>query len=193
MARTREFDETEVLDSAMRVFWENGFDGTSMQDLEQAMGLKRTSIYNAFGNKRDIFNQALVHYMETLGSCWNPILEEADTAREGIQNLLNKLLDLHFDEDSPGGCLLTLAALERSQHDTVSQEIIEQAMHTLGETVYQRLVRGKKAGEFGQDFDTRGTATVITSIFSGFMVLGKANFSKSAMHKAVLASLKLLD
>ena len=66
MARTKQFDETQALVSAMRVFWEKGYEGTSIHDLEQAMGLNRTSIYNTFGNKRAIFNRVMSCYKESV-------------------------------------------------------------------------------------------------------------------------------
>lgn len=193
MARTKEFDEAEALKSAMQVFCENGYEGTSMQDLEQAMGLNRTSIYNAFGNKRSIFNQVLACYVEAGRQCWQAVLAEAPSAKAGIENMLNKAVDKHFDKENSGGCLVTLSALEKSQHDGLSQKMIEQAMHAFQDMILKRLQAAKKEGEFRADFDASGAATAITSIFSGFMVLGKANFTKSSMRKAVQASLKLLE
>ena len=193
MARTKEFNEAKVLESAMRVFCENGYEGTSLQDLEQAMGLNRTSIYNAFGNKRSIFNKVLACYVEAGRQCWVAVLAEAPSAKKGIENMLNKAVDKHFDKENSGGCLVTLSALEKSQHDQLSQKMVEQAMHAFQDMILVRLKTAKKEGEFKSDFDAAGTATAITSIFSGFMVLGKANFSKSAMRKAVQASLTLLE
>lgn len=193
MARTKEFDESEVLDSAMRVFCENGYEGTSLHDLERAMGLNRTSIYNAFGNKRSIFNRVLTRYVEAGRQCLEEMLADAPSAREGISNMLNKAVDKHFDKNGSGGCLVTLSLLEKSQHNRLSQKMIEQAIHTFQEVIHKRLKAAKKEGEFKKSFDARGAATAITSIFSGFMVLGKADFSKAAMRRAVRASLKILE
>ena len=193
MARTREFDETEALSSAMRVFCEKGYEATSLQDLEQAMSLNRTSIYNAFGNKRSIFQKVLKRYVEMGRECWEAVLSEAPSAKESINNMLNKAVDMYFDPNGFGNCLVVLSTLEKSQHDRTSQKMIEQALQTFQDLIYKRLDRGKKSGEFQKGFDVRGVSAAITSIFSGFIVLGKANFPKATVRKAVQASIKLLD
>ena len=66
MARIKKFDEIQALEEAMRLFWIHGYAGTSLQMLEKAMGLVRTSIYNTYGNKRKLFNRVVSHYEETV-------------------------------------------------------------------------------------------------------------------------------
>ena len=117
MARTKQFDERQALVSAMLVFWEKGYEATSIQDLEQAMGLNRTSIYNAFGNKRAIFDRVMSCYKESVMSALFTELDGAPNIKEGIRRMLNAALDIHFDEDNPGGCLVVLSILESGQHD----------------------------------------------------------------------------
>ena len=192
MAREKEFDEMEALKAASKVFCEKGFEATSLHDLEQAMGLNRTSIYNAFGNKRSIFNQILVQFVECGRQRWQELLTGSDTAREGIENLLNAVVDMNFGPN-PQSCLISLSLMEKSQHDGACQELMEQAMHALKKLIQKRLETAQKEGEFGQAFDPRGVAAAITTLFSGFMVMGKANFPKATMRKAVQASLSLLD
>ena len=192
MAREKEFDEMEALQAASRVFCEKGYEGTSLQDLEKATGLNRTSIYNAFGNKRSIFNKILVQFVECGRQRWQALLAESDTAREGIENLLNTVVDMHF-EPEPQNCLITLSLMEKSQHNGTSQELIEQAIHAFKKLIQKRLEAGKKDGEFSRHFDAGAAAAAITSIFSGFMVMGKANFPKATLRKAVQASLALLE
>ena len=131
MARTKQFDERQVLLSAMLVFWEKGYEGTSILDLEHAMGLNRTSIYNAFGNKRAVFDQVMICYKESVMSALFAELDGAPDVKEGIRRMLNGALDIHFDEDSPGGCLVVLSLLESGQHDEQSQASMQQTIHNL--------------------------------------------------------------
>ena len=128
MARTRQFDERQALQAAMLVFWEKGYDGTSINDLEQAMGLNRTSIYNAFGNKSALFERVMTCYKESVMAELFARLDSAQNIREGIRRMLNGALDIHFDEDNPGGCLVVLSVMESGQHDDASISAMQQTM-----------------------------------------------------------------
>jgi TetR/AcrR family transcriptional repressor of nem operon len=185
MARTRQFDERQALVSAMRVFWEKGFEGTSIQDLEDAMGLKRTSIYNAFGNKRAVFDRVMACYKESVMGALFAAMDGAPDIREGVRRLLNSALDIHFDAANPGGCLVVLSVLESGQHDAQSQASLQQTIHELKNALYLRLARARKAGELAASLDIAATATTITTTMTGMMVMGKANFSRAALKKTV--------
>jgi TetR/AcrR family transcriptional repressor of nem operon len=185
MARNRQFDETQALAAAMQVFWENGYEGTSIQDLEDAMGLKRTSIYNAFGNKRALFERVTAFYKESVMARLFADMDAAPNIRDGIRRLLNSALDIHFDEANPGGCLVVLSVLESSQHDRQSQLSMQQTLHDLRHALQSRLARARKAGELAPDLDTAATATTIATAMTGMMVMGKANFTRAALKKTV--------
>lgn len=193
MARTREFDERQALVSAMLVFWEKGYEGTSIQDLEDATGLGRTSIYNAFGNKRQLFNRILECYKESVMSALFLAMDSAPDIREGIRRLMHGALDIHFDTDNPGGCLVVLSVLESGQHDAQSSESVAQTIQDLKTGLQQRLKKAKQAGELSADLDVSATATTIASTMMGMMVLGKAHFSRAALNKTVNQMLQLLD
>jgi TetR/AcrR family transcriptional repressor of nem operon len=193
MARNRQFDEAQALGAAMRVFWENGYEGTSIQHLEDAMGLKRTSIYNAFGNKRALFERVTAFYKESVMARLLSDMDAAPDIREGIRRLLNSALDIHFDEANPGGCLVVLSVLESGQHDTRSQASLQQTIHDLRNALQSRLNRARKAGELAPDLDTAATATTIATTMTGMMVMGKAKFTRAALKKTVKQVLGLLD
>jgi TetR/AcrR family transcriptional repressor of nem operon len=185
MARNRQFDEAQALGAAMRVFWENGYEGTSIQDLEDAMGLKRTSIYNAFGNKRALFERVTAFYKESVMARLISDMDAAPDIQEGIRRLLNSALDIHFNEANPGGCLVVLSVLESGQHDTRSQAAMQETIHDLRHALQSRLNRARKAGELAADLDTAATATTIATTMTGMMVMGKANFTRAALKKTV--------
>ena len=194
MARTRQFDERQALVSAMLVFWEKGFEGTSIQDLEDAMGLKRTSIYNAFGNKRALFERVMACYKESvMAALLADMYYSAPNIREGVRRLLNGTLNIHFDEDNPGGCLVVLSVLESGQHDAKSQAAMQQTIHDLKNALQSRLTRAKKANELPASLDTAATATTIATTMNGMMVMGKANFTRASLKKTVNQIVGLLD
>jgi len=193
MARTKQFDERQALVSAMLVFWEKGYEGTSINDLEQAMGLKRTSIYNAFGNKSAIFERVMSCYKESVMSALFSDLDAAPNIREGVRRMLNGALDIHFDEDNPGGCLVVLSLMESGQHDAQSQASMQQTIQELKTALQKRLNKAKKNGELSKHLDAGSTATTIATTMAGMMVMGKANFSRASLKKTVNQVVSLLD
>ena len=193
MARTRQFDERQALQAAMLVFWEKGYDGTSINDLEQAMGLNRTSIYNAFGNKGALFERVMTCYKESVMADLFARLDSAQNIREGIKRMLNGALDIHFDEDNPGGCLVVLSVMESGQHDAQSIAGMQQTMQELKSALQSRISKAKKSGELSGDLDAGATATTIATTMAGMMEMGKANMSKAALKKTVSQVVGLLD
>ncbi len=179
--------------AAMLVFWEKGYEGTSIQDLEQAMGLKRTSIYNAFGNKRSLFERVVACYRESVMGALFTALDGAPDIRTGIERLLNGVLDIHFNEDYPGGCLVVLSVLESGQHDEQSGAALANIIKELKRGLQARLVKARKQGELPADLDVAGTATTIATTMAGMMVLGKAHFSRNVLKKTIKQVLQLLD
>mgnify|MGYP001823255770 FL=1 len=176
----------------MLVFWEKGYEGTSIHDLEQAMGLNRTSIYNAFGNKRAIFNRVMLCYKESVMSSLFAAMDEAPDIREGVRRLLNGALEIHFDEDNPGGCLVVLSVLESGQHDAESRTAMQQTLHDLKSALQVRLSKARKAGELPRDLDVGSTATTISTTMTGMMVMGKANFTRASLKKTINQVVSLL-
>jgi len=193
MARTRQFDERQALTAAILQFWEKGYEGTSLQDLEEAMGLTRTSIYNAFGNKRQLFERVLSCYQESVLASLFVAMDSAANIRDGVRRLLDAALGIHFDKDNPGGCLVVLSVLESEQHDEHSRAMLEQTMQELKRLLQSRLAQAKKTGELPADLDAAGMATTIAATMAGMMVLGKAGYPKSALRKTIGQVVRLLD
>ena len=193
MARTRQFDERQVLLAAMLEFWEKGYAGTSIQDLEQATGLRRTSIYNAYGNKRALFERVLACYKESVMASLFNAMDSTPDIHEGIARLLDAALDVNYDEQYPGGCLVVLSVLESGQHDVASRASLEQSMQELRQGLQQRIARARKRGELPASLDAAAAATTIATVMAGMMVLGKAQFPRSTLKKTIKQVLALLD
>jgi len=183
MARHKEFDETAALEAAMHTFWARGYEGTSLHDLESSMGLTRTSIYNAFGNKRQLFNQSITHYHQTVLASLMEILDKAPTIQEGIRKFLNGIIDLHFREDSPGGCLVVLSVLEREQHETETVMMLEHIVEHMQKVLQARIKQARNAGQLAREIDARSLSTSIVTAATGMMVMAKAGFSRTALHR----------
>ncbi len=192
MPRRREFIEDQVLDAAMHLFWAKGYPGTSMQDIVDATGLQGPSLYNAYGNKRSLFNVVLARYSEQVMVRFVKTIEDAPTARSAIERLLKAIVKQHFDPATPGGCLVGLAAQECRLHDTDTQAAVAKEFRKLDDAICSRLSKDKSEGEFSDDLDPRGTSTAIVSICAGLLTLGRGNYSKHALQRATPAVTSLL-
>ena len=107
--RPREFDRDAALDKAMRLFWERGYEGTSVGDLAEALGIGKPSLYAAFGHKEQLFYEALDLYVRTYG----PELGDVATARGAIESLLRSNAETYTDPSIPSGCMIVLGCRRR--------------------------------------------------------------------------------
>ena len=157
MAGVKQFDREEVLNRAMRVFWERGYEATSIQDLVAATGLKCGSLYATFVDKKQIFLTVLAHYADRVG---HPILAElADPdPRQAIEWMFVAILHRTSDPTQPPGCLITNTALEcPGSGDEINRTIATWMSHQES-AVYQVLLRAQATGDLPQTQDCRALA-----------------------------------
>ena len=193
MARTKVFDEKQALEAAMLLFWKLGYEATSIQELEQVMGVKRTSIYNAFGNKRALFQQSLMHYMDVvLMSRFIHALEQSSTAREAIEAVLKEVIKLHFNKNNPGGCMVVLSLSESNQHDSETKKLLDMALEKLKKAIVVRLEQGVVAGELAKDTPCATMATQITTLITGMIIMAKGSTPKKELERLVVYSNEML-
>ena len=185
MARTKSFDEAQALQAAMLLFWKNGYEGASMQQLESAMGLKRTSIYNAFGNKRAVYCLSLKHYQQNILIQFQNVLDQAKTAHEAVRATLEEVIKLNFTEIYPGGCLVMLSLLEGHQHDKATKDLLDQTLQQLTESIAQRIKQAVKSGELDENTQYHEIAEQVTALISGINVMAKANYSKKVLQRLI--------
>ena len=138
MARPKEFDRNKVLDRATRLFWERGFGGTSISDLEAAMGIGRTSIYAAFGAKEDLFMAAIDHYDATYSIKLRNALNSGLPVRQAIVLYFDELMTAFSDPDLPLGCLVTNVAVEGDRGTTRMGRRIAASITRAEDTFYRR-------------------------------------------------------
>src|SRR5258705_7172131 len=110
MGRPREFDVDKALDLALQVFWRKGYEGASMADLTETMGITKPSLYSAFGNKEELFRKALDRYVDGPGGYFQVALAKP-TARDVVEHLLYESADAVTDPNHPPGCLAVQGAL----------------------------------------------------------------------------------
>jgi len=158
------FNEQDVLEKVIELFWQHGFDGTSMQMLQDCMGLSRASIYHTFKNKNELFRQALKQYLGKIGKHYQTCLNSSEDLNEALACLFKSIID---PDRSPRGCLVVLSTLEMSQHEPGTQEIIRFAHAQMHASLVARL---KKAGVDNAD----ASAKMLCAYINGLLVMHKA-------------------
>lgn len=184
MGRTRTFDAERALDSAMIVFWRQGYDGTSMTDLTEAMGINRPSLYAAFGNKEELFRRALERYGEKPSSYVDEALLRP-TARSVAEHLLRGAADLHTEERTPAGCLAVQGAPTCGANSTeVGQALI--AFRQAGETaIRERLERAQAEGDLPADADPAELTDFIRTVVYGMAVKAASGSTRDELERVI--------
>lgn len=141
MARPREFDERQVIEKLMTVFWDQGYEATSMRDLVESSGLLKGSLYGAFGDKQAIYLAALKHYNNTRIRAEIEILEGEGTARQKISRLFDNVIEATKRGLYGGGCLLCNASLEKAASDRLVKNEIKTTIRLLKVAIVDALKR----------------------------------------------------
>ena len=191
MGRPRAFQEDKALDAAMRVFWEKGYAGASLDDLTAAMCINRSSLYSSFGDKEKLFKRAIAHYAEGPISYVGRSLQQP-TARAVVEALLKGTLALLADPTHPPGCLSIQAGLAcGSGAQSVKQTLVNWRRN--GEAaIEKRLKQARKEGDLPDDVDPRDLARYVCILMTGLAVQAANGASKSEMTRAVELVLRSL-
>ncbi|WP_436789449.1 TetR/AcrR family transcriptional regulator [Yinghuangia sp. YIM S10712] len=166
--RPRAFDRDEALATATRMFWENGYEATSIGDLTRAMGIKPPSLYAAFGDKRKLFEEAVQAYGQSpYGAFMARALAEEPTARGAFARILREAAEIYTDPSHPRGCLTICAATNVTpQNAEVENYLRDLRNRNLG--VFEaRLARAVEDGELPPDADPATLAGWFALVIQG--------------------------
>jgi TetR/AcrR family transcriptional regulator, transcriptional repressor for nem operon len=193
MARTKEFDQEEVLTKAMYAFLRSGYEGTSMQTLVSIMGINRGSLYDTFGDKRSLFLAAIAHYEATIVKDTMASLMTVDAGKQTIINLFRGLVVGMTKEKNCYGCLMTNTAVELCPHDTEARGKIDTHFSQMARAFKQALSKAQSKGEIKSDRDVDSMAQYLTSSLQGLRVMGKVNRDPQTLNNIADVILSVLD
>lgn len=167
--RPREFNTEEALDKALNVFWEKGYEGASLPDLTEAMGINRPSLYAAFGNKEELFRKALDRYVEKKKKYLEETLSEP-TAKKAIAKLLYAIADGSACSETPKGCLLVQGALScGDEAQAIKQELAARRAATES-ALRRRFERGIAEGDVPPTASASDLAKFVSAVMNGMAV-----------------------
>jgi len=168
--RPREFDPDEALDKAMMVFWQQGFEGASLTDLTEAMGISRPSLYAAFGNKEELFRRALLRYVETGPAAEHRAALAEPTSRAVVGRLLRYKAESLTDPCHPLGCMVVRGEFSCGEAEqTIKDELA--ALRCNGEAALaERFERAKAEGDLPESSNPAALARYISALIQGMSV-----------------------
>jgi len=193
MARPREFDTTQALDQAMQVFWSKGYEATSLSDLTDAMKLSKSSFYDTFGSKHEVFLAAIEHYKNTVACQVAAVASAEAPARKLIAGLFERAAARITEKDGRRGCFLNNCCVEVALHDPQAAKLIGGGFGIIEDTFFALIERGRNEGDIAKDKDARALARYLTCCLNGLMVVGKAKPEPKALADIARISLSALD
>jgi len=174
--RHRSFDMEVALDNAMQVFWTNGYPGTSLADLTRAMGINKSSMYTAFGNKEALFKSALDRYVEKYGLLHSEqLFIENRRLPKRIENYLTSIAKMVTDKNLPSGCLMCISTCEAA--GTCLPSTALHAVNKINEVTKSSFIKFFKAEKAAGNITSKNTpammANYLMTLQYGLAVMGR--------------------
>ena len=193
MPRPRAFEERDVLDRAMAVFWRQGFEATSIQDLVEAAGINRASMYAAFGDKRGLFLAVIDHYLARVNAARLAILTAPGPAPAAIGRFFDSMIDMAGQDERQLGCLLTNTLIELAPRDPEIAMRLRASLDRIEEGFARTIRRGQDAGEIPPGKNPRALARFLVGIAQGLRVLARGGAGAAEMHEVAAIALGTLE
>jgi AcrR family transcriptional regulator len=178
--RPRSFDRDSALDAAVLVFWDKGYDGSSIEDLTHGMGINRPSLYATFGNKRDLFMQAIDRYAATHGNrAFSAFRLEADN-RRAIERFFDASIECALAEGTPRGCLINTVATEAAENDADLRDKLAD-MFTQTDAAIARRLAANHSIDASTMHDLEGLARMAHSVTHSIMTRARAGAGRTEL------------
>lgn len=192
MARTKDFDENEVLKKAVCLFWDKGYNGTSMQELVDGLGISRSSLYDTFGDKHQLYLKALEVYRQDYGSQLCALTGEASSAKEAINQLLQLVIDNLLNDEQRKGCFMVNAGIEMASHDGEVNKLICDTENQLEQAFLKVLRQGQEKGEIAKEKDAAALARFLNNTVKGMQVSVKSITDRSFFEDIIRTTLSAI-
>ncbi|HEY6870415.1 MAG TPA: TetR/AcrR family transcriptional regulator [Novosphingobium sp.] len=188
--RPREFDPDVALAAALRVFWQRGYEGASLVELTEAMGITKPSLYACFGNKEALFRRALDLYERDKLSYVRKALE-APSAREVAERLLRGGLDIHCSSGDPQGCLGVISAVAcGAEAESIRREVLARRASSEAAMV-ERFARARDEGDLPPSFTPEAIVCYLTTVMQGMSLKAGAGVPREQLEQLVETTLAI--
>ena len=180
VGRPRQFDRDEALEKAMDTFWTKGYEAASVQDLLNAMGINRGSMYDTFGDKHALFAAAFDHYIEMQSGQLASLLESPGSPLGNVRNMLDWVSRVATD-GRQRGCMVTNSIVEMASCDPMVATALGSVFERMGAGLMRTLDRAVEAGEMAGNANTRAQTRFVMATVQGLTVLGKSGRTRKEL------------
>lgn len=188
--RPKCFNEQEVLQKAMLVFWEYGFEATSISDLTKVLDLTAPSLYSCFGDKSQLFFACLDYYLKHETCSMELIFQQAKTAKVAIELYLYESLKKLVQENKPAGCMLVTAAINCSeQHYEIQQELLSKRQ-MVKDLIFNRLQQGVKQGDLAATSNLQVMTDYYVTVIQGLTMQARDGVPHLQLEQVVTTAIK---
>ena len=192
MPRPKEFDPEAILDQAVDVFWARGYEGTSIQDLVDALGINRSSLYATFGDKHDLYLAALQRYGQNALGRVTKTLSGPGPVHQAISDLFDAAVTPVEQNEDRRGCLICNAAVEQAPRDPAIEAEVKADFKFIEDGFAKALDRAKAAGEIDARSDATAIAKYLTTNYMGLRVMAKAGHDPASLRDVANVTLSIL-
>jgi TetR/AcrR family transcriptional repressor of nem operon len=193
MARSKDFNENDVLAKAVSLFWLKGYNGTSMQDLVDALGISRSSLYDTYVDKHTLYLKALEFYRDSSGSQLYDIVAQTASAKEALEQLLRFVINGLLKDKEHKGCFMVNAEVEVAPHDAEIRDIVCKNDQQVEEAFHRAVRKGQDSGEISGKKDARALARFFLNTVKGIRVSAKSTSDRAFFDDIIKSSLSVLD
>lgn len=190
--RPREFDREEALVKARDFFWLHGYEGTSMSDLVEVLGIASARIYKAFGSKEALFREAVNHYENNEGNFALNALKQKNI-KDAIKQLFQDALTLYTQTNHSYGCMVVSAASVLGEENQAVMEWMKAQRIARGQSLVERFVQAKSDGQLVADADPKTLGQYYALVLHGLSVQARDGYSKEELATVISFALQNLD
>ncbi|OTS54365.1 TetR/AcrR family transcriptional regulator [Acinetobacter pittii] len=190
--RPREFDREEALVKARDFFWLHGYEGTSMSDLVEVLGIASARIYKAFGSKEALFREAVNHYKKNEGNFALNALKQKNI-KDAINQLFADALALYTQANHPYGCMVVSAASVLGEENQAVLEWMKEQRIVRGQSLVDRFVQAKSDGQLVAEADPKTLGQYYALVLHGLSVQARDGYSQEELSQVIHFALKNLD
>lgn len=188
----KQFDPNEALEKAMQLFWANGYAATGLAELQEQMGIGRKSLYDTFGNKRQLFIKALQLYSDSVVRQIFSELNKEGSPLGNVRRLMRMLQEQHALPESKG-CLLGVSMAQFRTSDEEMAELLRRHIKGVEEAFYKTFKRAQDMGELDGNTNIRDLARLYMGIGQGLALIGRVQDAPAVPRSIVNAALAALE